>query len=73
MTARLLPGTGSFDLERFIRTLDASGCTAPLAVEIFFRELADQPMADSIRDWARAARAILERARKDRCGHAVSG
>lgn len=64
MTGRLVPGTGSLDLIRFIRTLDSIGCTAPIAIEIFSRETASQPMADAIRTWAGATRATINQARK---------
>lgn len=64
MNGRLLPGEGSFDLVRFLRTLDATGCTAPVSVEIFSAALAEQPMADAIRGWADAAHAIIQKARK---------
>jgi sugar phosphate isomerase/epimerase len=65
MTARLLPGTGSFDLPRFLRTLDRAGCTAPVSVEIFSRELPNQPMAQAIAGWAEAARATIAKARTE--------
>lgn len=44
MTARLLPGKGGFDLAGFLRTLDATGCTALISVEIFSTALTEQPM-----------------------------
>lgn len=63
MNARLLPGAGSFDLTNFIRTLDATGCTAPVSVEIFSASLATQPMAEAIAGWAGAAHAVITQAR----------
>ncbi len=63
MTARLIPGEGSFDLTGFIRTLDQIGSTAPISVEIFSTDCHTRPMADVIRPWAEAAQAILHHAR----------
>jgi len=63
MNGRLLPGTGSFDLPYFLRALDATGCTAPVSVEIFSRDLANLPMDVAIRDWADATRAVIAQAR----------
>lgn len=65
MNARLVPGTGSFDLPAFLRTLDATGCTAPVSIEIFSATLADQPMSDTIKDWAVAMHAVINQARND--------
>lgn len=63
MNGRLLPGTGSFDLTGFIRALDATGCTAPVSVEIFSSYLSQQPMTDAIQGWAEAAQAVIAQAR----------
>jgi sugar phosphate isomerase/epimerase len=63
MSGRLLPGEGSFDLPRFIRTLDATGCTAPVSVEIFSSGIASRPMAEAIRHWPGAAHAVIQKAR----------
>ena len=63
MSARMVPGTGSFDLARFVRTLDRIGCTAPLSVEVFSRATAQLPMAEAIAGWADAAHTILDKAR----------
>ncbi|MCP1470406.1 sugar phosphate isomerase/epimerase [Sphingobium sp. OAS761] len=65
MNGRMLPGTGSFDLPGFIAAIDATGSTAPLSVEIFSSELAQQPMADAIRDWAGSALSVVAQARKE--------
>jgi sugar phosphate isomerase/epimerase len=66
MTGRLVPGQGSFDLIRFIRTLDEIGSTAPFSVEIFSRQLSTDPMAQAIAPWAPAAREIIRKARETR-------
>lgn len=63
MTARLVPGQGSFDLTRFIRTLNRIGATAPISVEIFSAETSSLPMAEAIASWAPAARDIIRKAR----------
>lgn len=63
MNGRLLPGQGSFDLTGFIRTLDAIGSTAPVAVEVFSADLPNQPLAEVARSWAAAGAATLAKAR----------
>ena len=63
MTGRLLPGQGSFDLTGLIRTLDAIGSTAPIAVEVFSSALATQPAAEAMRALAQAGAAIIRQAR----------
>jgi len=63
MNGRLLPGAGSFDLAGFIRTLDGTGCTAPVSIEIFSADLAGRPMAEAIQDWAGAAHKLIKQAR----------
>ncbi|WP_313801540.1 sugar phosphate isomerase/epimerase family protein [Sphingobium sp.] len=65
MNGRLTPGEGSLDLLGFVRTLDEIGCVAPVSVEIFTREMASLPIAEVIRDWAPATRAIIKRARNE--------
>ena len=64
MTARLVPGQGSFDLPRFIGTLDRIGSTAPVSVEIFSAATSSSPMAEAIACWAPAARDIIRKARE---------
>jgi sugar phosphate isomerase/epimerase len=39
---RLAPGDGAIDLVRFMRTIRARGCTAPVTVEVFNRELLER-------------------------------
>jgi sugar phosphate isomerase/epimerase len=39
---RLAPGDGAIDLARFMRTLRGRGCTAPVTVEVFNRELLER-------------------------------
>ena len=64
MSARLIPGQGSFDLPRFIRTLDRTGTEAPISVEIFSASTRSAPMAEAIKSWAPAARDIIRKARE---------
>jgi len=66
MTGRLVPGQGSFDLTRFIRTLDQIESTAPFSVEIFSKDISGMPMAQAIASWAPAARDIIRKARETR-------
>ncbi|OCC25523.1 xylose isomerase [Croceicoccus estronivorus] len=63
MTGRLLPGEGSLDLIGLIRTLDAIGSTAPIAVEVFSDKLASQSTAAAVRTLAEAGAAIIRQAR----------
>lgn len=64
MSARLLPGAGSFNLTGFIRTLDRIGSQAPIGVEVFSDAQAARPLAEVAREWARTGRASIEQARK---------
>ncbi|KFG88308.1 Xylose isomerase domain-containing protein [Sphingobium herbicidovorans NBRC 16415] len=64
MNGRLVPGQGSFNLTRFVRTLDQIGSTAPISIEIFSQTLNTMPMAEAIASWAPAARAIIRKARE---------
>jgi sugar phosphate isomerase/epimerase len=66
MNGRLVPGQGSFDLTRFIRTLDQMGSTAPFSVEVFSKNINGMPMAQAIASWAPAARDIIRKARETR-------
>lgn len=61
ISARLLPGEGSFDLTGFIRTLDKIGSRAPIGVEVFSDTQATRPLDGVARDWARSAREALNR------------
>jgi sugar phosphate isomerase/epimerase len=40
--ARLAPGDGTFALAKFVQTLDAIGCEAPLGIEVFNATLLDE-------------------------------
>ena len=60
---RALPGAGEFDLVGLVRTLDATGTTAPLGVEVFSDELQARPAAEAALLAARATRTLLEAAR----------
>lgn len=62
-TGRLLPGQGSFDLVGLIRTLDNMGSQAPIGVEVFSSEFADQPFGAVVRSLADSGRAIIHQAR----------
>ncbi|ANI79627.1 sugar phosphate isomerase/epimerase family protein [Sphingobium sp. EP60837] len=66
MSGRLVPGQGSFDLTRFIRTLDQIGSTALFSVEVFSKNINGMPMAQAIASWAPAARDIIRKARETR-------
>ncbi len=60
---RRLCGDGEFDLDRFVRTLDAIGATAPYSVEIISTALAAQDPFDVARRMADTTRATIARAR----------
>lgn len=57
---RLLPGTGQFDLTGLLRTLRASGTTAPLGVEVFSDALHALGADEAARQAAAAAITALE-------------
>jgi len=63
LTRRLVPGEGALDLAGLVRRLDASGCRAPVSVEVWSEELAAQPAIDVARRVGEAMRAVLARAR----------
>lgn len=63
MTARLLPGKGTFDLVGLIQTLDRIGSTATFGVEVFNTRQNTQSIAQIAQDWANAAHAVLGKAR----------
>ena len=63
MSHRQVPGTGSFDLISFVRTLDAMGVDAAYAVEVISLELDALPAAEAARRMAEGARAVLAEAR----------
>jgi len=60
---RLAPGEGDADLAGLLRHLAAGGCAAPIGVEVFSDAVAAQPVRETARQMARAARRILEAAR----------
>src|ERR1700722_13704641 len=60
---RLLPGDGEFDLTGLIRTLAATGTTAPLGVEVFNDGLQALPAAEAARLAGQSTRRVLEAAR----------
>ena len=60
---RALPGEGQFDLVGLVRTLVATGTTAPLGVEVFSDDLQARPAAEAAMLAADATRAVLEAAR----------
>jgi len=64
MHGRLLPGEGAIDLVGILQALDASGCQAPIGVEVFSDDLnALTPTMAAVRA-GDAARAVLARARR---------
>lgn len=62
VTARLLPGQGGLDLQGIVNTLEAMGVTAPIGVEVFSNEVAQDPLAATARKWMDALRAVTRRA-----------
>jgi sugar phosphate isomerase/epimerase len=63
MSARLLPGEGAIPVVRWLRWLDAIGCTAPIGVEVFSSALDALPPVEVGRRCGAAARAVLAAAR----------
>jgi sugar phosphate isomerase/epimerase len=63
MHRRLVPGEGAIDLVGLVRLLDASGCRAPIGVEVFSDELNALPAAEVARRVGDATRAVLAAAR----------
>jgi sugar phosphate isomerase/epimerase len=66
MHRRRVPGDGEFDLEGFVRLLDAQGSRAPIGVEVLSDALAVLPATEVGRRVGAAARRIVERAREAR-------
>jgi sugar phosphate isomerase/epimerase len=60
---RLLPGDGEFDLTGLLRTLAATGTTAPLGVEVFNDDLQDHPAAEAALLAGQSTRRVLDAAR----------
>jgi sugar phosphate isomerase/epimerase len=60
---RLVPGTGGFELERFVRTMDRIGARCPYTLEVLSDELAQLDAAERGRRLGEGARALLRRAR----------
>jgi sugar phosphate isomerase/epimerase len=60
---RLIPGTGTFDLVAFIRTLDASGVDVPFSVEVISQDLERLPPEEAARQMAEGTRTVLAAAR----------
>lgn len=56
---RLLPGEGALDLKGLLQTLNATGTTAPIGIEVFSEKTRNQSMAENARQWAEAARNVL--------------
>lgn len=63
LTNRRIPGSGEFELERLIRTLDAVGCNAPISVEVISRELDAMPAVEVAMLTMKATRDLLTTAR----------
>jgi sugar phosphate isomerase/epimerase len=60
---RLFPGEGDADVAGLIRILDAGGCSAPIGVEVFCDEVADDSAAAIALRAARTTRRVLAEAR----------
>jgi sugar phosphate isomerase/epimerase len=60
---RMLPGDGEFDLTGLLRTLAATGTTAPLGVEVFNDGLQALSAAEAARLAGQSIRRVLEAAR----------
>lgn len=60
---RRLCGDGEFDLDRFVRTLEAIGATAPYSVEIISSDLAARDPYEVARRMADTTRGVIARAR----------
>lgn len=59
---RRLPGEGAFDLDGFVRTLDAAGATCPISVEVLSDDLNTLPVTEAARRAYDTARHALRRA-----------
>lgn len=60
---RRFPGEGDADVAKLVRILDAGGCTAPIGVEVFCDEVADDPPESVARRAAETTRRVLAQAR----------
>jgi sugar phosphate isomerase/epimerase len=67
---RRLPGSGDFDLRRFVRLVEGMGVTAPVGVEVLSDELRALPAEEVARRAAAATRSMLADARATGEGHA---
>jgi sugar phosphate isomerase/epimerase len=63
MHHRMVPGTGQFELLRFVTTLDAIGADAPWSLEVLSDELAALPPEEQGRRLGEGARTVLAEAR----------
>ena len=63
MTSRLAPGDGAIPLAAWLRELDATGCRAPVGVEVFSTALAALPPKELGRRLGDATRRVLAQAR----------
>jgi sugar phosphate isomerase/epimerase len=61
---RRVPGAGEFDLTRFIRVLDSTGSTAPIAIEVISADLDRLDPSDAVLRMAEATRTLLRTARR---------
>jgi sugar phosphate isomerase/epimerase len=64
MAARLLPGTGSFDIVGLLQTLERIGSTAPIEVEVFHTDQANQDIATIATRWHEALVAVQNAAKR---------
>jgi hypothetical protein len=63
MHHRMVPGTGHFELVRFVNTLDAIGADAPWSVEVLSDDLAVRPVEEQGGLLGDGTRAVLGAAR----------
>lgn len=64
MAARLLPGTGDFDIVGLLQTLEDIGSTAPIEVEVFHLDQANQNLSTIATNWHAALIAVQNAAKR---------
>jgi sugar phosphate isomerase/epimerase len=67
---RRLPGEGDFELQDFLRALNATGCQAPISIEVYSDPLSQLPSMAAARVAADATRQVLARVGSDSAGPA---
>ncbi len=66
LTNRRCPGDGEFDLDRFMRTIAATGCTAPISIEVISTSLQEQPARAATERMVKSTRQLLDSIGTDR-------